>query len=153
LNTFNGRVTLLERVHIGVDARSRLWSNAHVSDGGRVCGTDRVELPSGRRPKAVVWTDARVAHWQATGERPRVAVWTPLQTFRRLAEEAGLPPIRLHDLRHGAASLSLAAGNDLKTVQDLLGHDSIVLTADTYRRDAVSGPPCRRGHRESGFAG
>lgn len=38
----------------------------------------------------------------------------------------------MHDLRHGAASLSLAAGNDLKTVQDMLGHASIVLTADTY---------------------
>jgi hypothetical protein len=34
--------------------------------------------------------------------------------FRALAEATGLPPIRLHDLRHGAASLSLAAGNDLK---------------------------------------
>ncbi|MGH3845204.1 MAG: tyrosine-type recombinase/integrase [Pseudonocardiaceae bacterium] len=40
--------------------------------------------------------------------------------------------MRLHDLRHGAASLSLAAGNDLKTVQTMLGHSSIVLTADTY---------------------
>ncbi|MEV6903408.1 site-specific integrase [Amycolatopsis sp. NPDC051372] len=53
-------------------------------------------------------------------------------TFTRLVAEAGLPPIRLHDLRHGAASLSLAAGNDLKVVQALLGHSSIVLTADTY---------------------
>jgi hypothetical protein len=39
---------------------------------------------------------------------------------------------RTHDLRHGAASLSLAAGNDLKVVQAMLGHSSIVLTADTY---------------------
>ncbi|MEC3979833.1 tyrosine-type recombinase/integrase [Amycolatopsis sp. H20-H5] len=52
--------------------------------------------------------------------------------FRKLNDEAGLPPIRLHDLRHGAASLSLAAGNDLKTMQAMLGHASIVLTADTY---------------------
>ena len=42
------------------------------------------------------------------------------------------PPIRLHDLRHGAASLALSAGTDLKIVQDMLGHPSIVLTADTY---------------------
>jgi integrase len=35
--------------------------------------------------------------------------------FRRQIAQAGLPPIRLHDLQHGAASLSLAAGNDLKT--------------------------------------
>ncbi|MGK4595277.1 hypothetical protein [Amycolatopsis sp. w19] len=34
--------------------------------------------------------------------------------------------------RPRAASLSLAAGNDLKVVQAMLGHSSIVLTADTY---------------------
>jgi Phage integrase family len=43
-----------------------------------------------------------------------------------------MPPIRLHDLRHGAATLALAAGVDLRVVQDMLGHCSIVLTADTY---------------------
>ncbi|MGC7098581.1 tyrosine-type recombinase/integrase [Amycolatopsis lurida] len=208
-----------------------------------------VELPPPRRPRAVVWTDARVAVWRATGERPPVAVWTAEQTavflqhagrhplhavfhvaaltglrrgevlglrwcdldpeeatltvthqiqerdgqaviclpktaasgrvvaldrgtvallvslrsaqrragggdadgwvfarengrhwspsyvshvFRRLVVEAGLPPVRFHDLRHGAATLSLAAGNDLKAVQAMLGHASIVLTADTY---------------------
>jgi hypothetical protein len=39
---------------------------------------------------------------------------------------------RTHDLRHGAASLAHEAGADLKTLQDLLGHSSIVVTADTY---------------------
>lgn len=49
-----------------------------------------------------------------------------------LAERTSLPPIRLHDLRHGAASLSLAAGNDLKHVQEMLGHASVSFTADYY---------------------
>ncbi|WP_433466460.1 tyrosine-type recombinase/integrase [Spirillospora sp. CA-128828] len=40
--------------------------------------------------------------------------------------------MRLHDLRHGAATLASAAGVELKVVQDMLGHSSIVLTADTY---------------------
>jgi integrase len=52
--------------------------------------------------------------------------------FRQLSAEAGLPPVRLHDLRHGAASLAIAAGAELKTIQDQLGHSSIALTADTY---------------------
>ena len=52
--------------------------------------------------------------------------------FRRAVQASGLPPVRLHDLRHGAASLALAAGADLKTVQDLLGHSTIITTADIY---------------------
>jgi integrase len=53
-------------------------------------------------------------------------------TFRRLVKFTGLPPVRFHDLRHGAASLEILAGADLKLVSDQRGHSSIVLTADTY---------------------
>lgn len=37
-------------------------------------------------------------------------------------EEIDLPPVRLHDLRHGAATLAHAAGADLKDIQEMLGH-------------------------------
>ena len=52
--------------------------------------------------------------------------------FAQLAFAAGLPPIRLHDLRHGAATLMLASGADMKLVQALLRHSSITITSDTY---------------------
>jgi integrase len=52
--------------------------------------------------------------------------------FADLIAAAQLPPIRLHDLRHGAATLALAAGTDMKVVQEMLGHSSITITADTY---------------------
>jgi integrase len=217
---------------------------------------EHVELAPGARPKALVWTDARVAHWRETGQRPSpVMVWTPEQTgrfldhvadhrlyamwhlvafrglrrgeacgvrwmdinladaslsvatqlvqdgweiaesipktdsgtrtvaldtetlaclrahrrqqdaerrragtawkltgraftetdgawlnpgkitdlFGRLVSASGLPPIRLHDLRHGAATLMLAAGIDVKVVSDTLGHSNTQITRDVYQ--------------------
>ena len=49
-----------------------------------------------------------------------------------LVGKSGLPPITLHGLRHGAATMALAAGAGLKTVQMMLGHSSIQVTADIY---------------------
>jgi integrase-like protein len=40
--------------------------------------------------------------------------------------------MRLHDLRHGAATIAPAAGAEMKVVQEMLGHSSITLTSDTY---------------------
>ena len=52
--------------------------------------------------------------------------------FRKTLKRAGLAPRRFHDLRHGAATLWLAAGADLKTVSALLGHSQISTTANVY---------------------
>ncbi|OLZ50188.1 tyrosine-type recombinase/integrase [Amycolatopsis keratiniphila] len=52
--------------------------------------------------------------------------------FRALVGEDDLPPIRFHDLRHGAATTSLAAGNELRVVQALLAHPSSVLTVGAH---------------------
>ena len=53
-------------------------------------------------------------------------------TLQRHLAEAGLPRIRFHDLRHGAATYLLEAGVPLKEVSDLLGHQQISTTADIY---------------------
>jgi integrase len=42
--------------------------------------------------------------------------------FHQLVRELDLPPIRLHDLRHGAATIALASRTDLKVIQQMLGH-------------------------------
>jgi integrase len=52
--------------------------------------------------------------------------------FVRQAKRAGLPPIRLHDLRHSVASILLAQGVHPKVVSEQLGHATIALTLDTY---------------------
>ena len=52
--------------------------------------------------------------------------------FQKFLKEAGLPPIRFHDLRHSAASFLLAMGVHPKVVQEILGHSVIGTTMDTY---------------------
>jgi integrase len=57
---------------------------------------------------------------------------TLTESFERLAFAAGLPPIKLHGLRHGWASYALKAGVDISVVQRRLGHSTSQLTRDTY---------------------
>lgn len=54
------------------------------------------------------------------------------KTFRRISDAAGLPPINLRDLRHGAAALVKAGGGDIHDASKKLRHSTIVLTSDTY---------------------
>ena len=58
--------------------------------------------------------------------------------FAQLVRAAGLPPIRLHDLRHLSASLGLESGESLLEVSRRLGHSSITITADVYGHIAPS---------------
>jgi integrase len=53
--------------------------------------------------------------------------------FDRLVRAAGVPRIRLHDLRHTAATLLLEAGVPLKVVTERLGHSSTRITSDLYQ--------------------
>ena len=52
--------------------------------------------------------------------------------FYPLLEAAGLPRIRVYDLRHTCATLLLAANAHPKIVSERLGHSSVTLTMDTY---------------------
>ncbi|MBA2769507.1 MAG: site-specific integrase [Sporichthyaceae bacterium] len=54
------------------------------------------------------------------------------QRFDRLVTRHGVPPIRLHDLRHVAATLALTAGADIKVVSEQLGHSTTQITRDIY---------------------
>ncbi len=52
--------------------------------------------------------------------------------FNRLIEKAGIPHIAFHATRHTHATELLAAGVDMKTIQERLGHSSYQITADLY---------------------
>ncbi|MCH7737783.1 MAG: tyrosine-type recombinase/integrase [Chloroflexi bacterium] len=52
--------------------------------------------------------------------------------FANLTKLAGLPHLRLHDLRHSHATIMMEQGVNPKTVAERLRHSSVVITLDTY---------------------
>ncbi len=54
------------------------------------------------------------------------------QAFENIVRRSGLPQIRLHDLRHTAATVALNVGIHPKVVSERLGHANIGITLDTY---------------------
>jgi integrase len=52
--------------------------------------------------------------------------------LKRVFAQMGVPKLRFHDLRHSYAVLSIQAGDDIKTVQENLGHYSAAFTLDVY---------------------
>ena len=52
--------------------------------------------------------------------------------FKKIVGSIGIPDARLHDLRHTFAVSSLQSGNDIKTVQETLGHHTAAFTLDVY---------------------
>jgi integrase len=114
------------------------WCPPKTETSVRAVALDRTTVAALRRHRRSQDAQAQARGMAGSGYVFTAADGRPLspdvvsRTFSRLAAQAGLPPVRLHDLRHGAASLALLAGTDLKVIADQLGHSSIVLTADTY---------------------
>ncbi len=77
------------------------------------------------------WVDSGLVFTRKDGSG-----WHPGEVtrwFNRVVRAVGLSPIHLHGLRHGAASLALAAGADVKVVSGELGHATTHFTQDTYQ--------------------
>jgi integrase len=75
-------------------------------------------------PSGLLFPDERGGYVRNTNWRRRA--------FDPAATRAKLTPLRVHDLRHTAASLSIHAGASVKAVQSQLGHRSATMTLDRY---------------------
>ncbi len=71
----------------------------------------------------LVFTDALGHH---------LAIQTVFLHYKRLAASINLPESRFHDLRHTYAVTALQEGDDIKTVQENLGHATASFTLDVY---------------------
>jgi integrase len=75
-------------------------------------------------PTAPVFCGSRRGQWLRKSDLFR-------HSFRPILDRAGVK-CRFHDLRHASATLLLASGIDVKTVQSRLGHSSATVTLDIY---------------------
>ena len=57
---------------------------------------------------------------------------TVYKHFKAVVRALGMGDMRFHDLRHTFAVISLASGDDIKTLQDNMGHATSAFTLDTY---------------------
>ena len=62
----------------------------------------------------------------------RITPQAAYRAFKLVVTELGIPQARFHDLRHSYAVASLRSGDDVKTVQENLGHATAAFTLDTY---------------------
>ncbi|WP_239394121.1 tyrosine-type recombinase/integrase [Frankia sp. CiP3] len=116
-------------------------------------GNVRASAPSGAttltigtryRPAQGTWTlyrdrepigEVTVSGATQQGARSLLHLAGPLPVALAVGDEIGeqlLSPKRLHDLRHGSASIMLGGGIDITTVSKILGHSSTSMTGNTY---------------------
>jgi integrase len=104
--SIDARLVALLRAHRRRQAAERLAAGPAYEDNGYLVAD---ELGNPYHPDTISgWFDARVA-------------------------QVDVPRIRLHDCRHTAASLMLAAGTPVKVVSELLGHANVVVTLQVYQ--------------------
>ena len=106
-----------------------------TGDTKTYAGTRTITLPPSlaallkerKRAAKTAWIFPDLLH----PERP-TAPDAAYQRMKLLLEQAGLPDIRFHDLRHTFATHALTSGVDVKTLSGILGHTRAAFTLDTY---------------------
>lgn len=132
-------VRLRECIHAKVEEVQldrRLWHLPRGKTGSRwvVLNEAAVDLLS-RQPSL---QPGSAGQWLFPGRLPGKPLGDVRSTFARALAAAGLPPMRLHDLRHSFASLAVSAGRSLYDVQALLGHASPTMTTRYAHHDGSS---------------
>ena len=115
----------------------------HKETGGRLvagdtktyAGTRKILLPSSTAERLADRKKRSYSQWIFPNPLRPEAPLNPSTAYRQLKkilQEAGLPEIRFHDLRHTFATHAMASGVDAKTLSGILGHTKASFTLDTY---------------------
>jgi integrase len=130
----------VRRSLVDLDRGEPIWSDPKTASGRRSISLDPTTLAALRsersrqaRDRLLVgpaYTDLGLVFTHQDGSPLHPD--TTSRNFRHCTAELGLPPIRLHDLRHTWATLALEAGIHPKVVQERLGHSNVSITLDLY---------------------
>ena len=86
---------------------------------------------NGMRAKAgELWQETNLIFTNEIGDR--LSYRTVYDCFKRVMVKIGTPSTRFHDLRHTYAVMAIQSGDDIKTVQENLGHATAAFTLDVY---------------------
>ncbi|WP_250008752.1 site-specific integrase [Actinoplanes sp. M2I2] len=132
-------VSIVNQLAVYGGKQTQKAPKSHAGNRDVILDPDTVAVFRSYRARRAAWRLKTGSSWPDTGlffVHQDGRAWQPpavSQAFRRLVARAGLPPIRLHDLRHVSATVALAAGVDIKVVSEQLGHSTTTLTRDTYQ--------------------
>lgn len=82
------------------------------------------------------WTDNNLVFPNPTGGY--LSYRTVYDCYKRVVKKIGLPEMRVHDLRHAYVMLALSNGDDIKTIQALIGHKTPEFTLKVYAYSPTS---------------
>jgi integrase len=119
---------------LGEDAGCEEWAETGEAEEDFGIGLGlrwhRMKQADARAKAGELWRESDYVFTTRTG-RP-VEPRNLYRSFTRVAHSAGLRVIRLHDARHGTATLLTAAGVAPRVVMEILGHSQISITMDVY---------------------
>lgn len=111
------------RIEVGT---TKTGNTREVSMPGLVAEALRQQA-AGKSPEDLLFTDEHGGYVRQQSAAEGRRGW-----YAAAVKQSGVPRLRIHDLRHTAASIAISAGANPKYVQRMLGHKSAKMTLDTY---------------------
>jgi integrase len=120
------------RVHVRGDVKSAHSDRQVPVGAGTVAAlrAHRKAQAAARLASAGLWADSGRVFTREDGSPLRDGAIS--ERFALLLAQAALPPVRFHDLRHGTASMMVAAGQPIKVISEMLGHATAAFTQHVY---------------------
>ncbi|HZU74088.1 MAG TPA: tyrosine-type recombinase/integrase [Acidimicrobiales bacterium] len=137
----HGRHLFVRRARVMVGGGYAMTQEPKTPAGVRKIGLDEVTVEALRAHKRLQEAERRACppgQWKECDNVFRDQLGRPVfpesltKRFRVLTLGAGLPPIRLHDIRHSYATAFLQSGLRVETLADRLGHSTATITRSIY---------------------